>query len=62
MGFIAKYDSGTCPRCRDPIEAGQEVETYSGGRHARYVHVSCPSTANVKCSICGGQWVNCGCP
>jgi hypothetical protein len=61
LGFEAKYD-GTCTRCGDPIEPGQEIQTYSGGRYERYEHVVCPRTADVICSICGKKWVECDCP
>lgn len=61
MSFEAKYDS-TCSRCSDPIEPGQEIETYSLGRYERYAHVVCPRTAEVTCSICGQKWVECPCP
>ena len=65
VGFVAKYD-GTCARCGDPIEPGQEIQTYSAGRYERYEHVVCPRsaalTAEVICSICGEKWVECDCP
>jgi len=65
VGFVAKYD-GTCARCDDPIEPGQEIQTYSAGRYERYEHVVCPRsaalTAEVICSICGEKWVECDCP
>jgi hypothetical protein len=65
VGLVAKHD-GTCARCGDPIEPGQEIQTYSAGRYNRYEHVVCPSTAaleaEVVCSICGEKWVECDCP
>jgi len=62
VSFVAKYDSGTCPKCGAPIKAGEEIETYSVGQITRYSHVLCPKTADVTCSICGGRWVECDCP
>jgi hypothetical protein len=59
MSFTAQYDSGTCTDCGKEIEAGQEIEdSWSGGGFNRYHHVRCP----VTCSICGENWMYCGCP
>jgi hypothetical protein len=60
-GFEAKYE-GSCSRCKEPIEPGDEIETSRGGRYPQYAHVLCSGTADITCSICGKKWVTCDCP
>ncbi len=77
MGFEARYDSGTCPKCNEPIKVGEEIEFYTAGQApvmgttrrqqiTRYEHVGpCPTSgelAPMHCYICGGNWRECDCP
>lgn len=71
MSFEAKYP-GKCAECHQPIEVGQEVETYgmtASSHYERYQHADClpslkasPTFASTTCSICGGKWSECACP
>lgn len=63
-GFTAQYDSGTCTKCGDSIEAGQEIANSGyGGQVERYHHVPfCPGAPPIECSICGENWYECDCP
>lgn len=63
-GFVASFDSGTCPVCHQEVVAGERIELYSGGRYTRYAHVLCTLLPGPKghCYICGGQWLECDCP
>lgn len=38
-GFLARFDD-TCPRCPEPILAGQRV---THDRHRRLIHIGCAS-------------------
>lgn len=45
MSFKAKYE-GSC--CHQPINPGDEIETYSSGRYEKYRHVQCPISDEVR--------------
>jgi|1186.fasta_scaffold18499_2 hypothetical protein len=63
MAFIARYDSGHCTSCNQPIRAGEEIEEDDTSSQVvrRYFHVRCAAEeeAMIICSICGKQFIRC---
>lgn len=60
-GFEASFE-GTCKRCGEPIEVGQQTQMYGLGPTGWYEHTICPRMNEIVCSICGDMWVECDCP
>jgi hypothetical protein len=55
--FIAKYASGTCTGCENPIKSGEEI---ARDAEQGYVHVDCPDTELVALAnkpVCQSCWL-----